>query len=110
MMHLRLEKIIKCDNLNPVIQSFADKETQKIFDGGASRKLPSDILDRAEIKLRQIHNSDTLDQLRIPPSNRLELLKGDRKNFHCIRINSQWRIVFRWESGHAYEVQILDYH
>lgn len=93
-----------------MIQSFADKETQKIFTGGISRKLPSDIQDRAETKLRQIHNCDALDQLRVPPSNRLELLKGDRKNFHSIRINNQWRIVFRWENGHAYDVQILDYH
>ena len=93
-----------------VIQSFSDKEIEKIFHGGTSRKLPGDIQTRAEIKLRQIHNSDILDQLRVPPSNRLEMLSGNLKNFHSIRINNQWRIVFRWENGHAHDVRILDYH
>lgn len=105
-----LDKLSDSIIIFPVIQSFFDKETEKIFHGGSSRKLPTDIQNRAELKLRQINRTLAVEQLRLPISNRLEALKGDRKGFYSIRINSQWRIIFRWENGHAHDVQILDYH
>ena len=93
-----------------MIQSFADKEAAKIWEGGRSRRLPADIQSRAFEKLFMIHSATVVEDLRIPPSNRLELLKGDRKDQFSIRINQQWRICFTFENGNASNVEITDYH
>jgi proteic killer suppression protein len=93
-----------------MIRSFGAKETEKIWNGIRSAKIPPEVQNVGRRKLRMINNSIDINDLRIPPSNRLEKLKGKLKDFHSIRINDQWRIVFRWESGHAQEVEITDYH
>jgi len=93
-----------------MIVSFGSKETEKIWEGERVRKIPLEIQQIGRRKLRMINNSQSVTDLRIPPSNRLERLKGKAKDFHSIRINDQWRIVFIWESNNAYEVEILDYH
>ncbi len=93
-----------------MIQSFADAETEKIFRGFVSRRLPQNLQGVMHRKLVMIHAAAKLEDLRVPPGNRLEALKGDRKGQHSIRVNQQWRICFRWtESGPA-QVGILDYH
>lgn len=93
-----------------MIRSFRCRETEKIWDGQISRRLPRDIQDRALRKLRQLDAALTLDDLRNPPSNHLEALKADRKGYMSIRINGQWRICFCWNDGEATEVEIVDYH
>jgi toxin HigB-1 len=93
-----------------MIRSFKDKATAGIFDGEASRRLPPEIQDRARILLRRIDNAEQLDDLRIPPGNHLEALRGDRAGQHSVRINRQWRICFRWDAGNADDVEITDYH
>ena len=93
-----------------MIKSFRDKETEKIFNRQHSRKLPSDIQQIALRKLRMLNRSQSLQDLRVPPSNRLEKLLGDRKGLYSIRINNQWRICFLWKDGDAYNVEIVDYH
>ena len=93
-----------------MIISFRNKETEKIWNGIVSKKLPREIQEIARRKLRMINNSVDIADLRIPPANRLEKLKGDLKEFYSIRINNQWRIVFKWENGNAFEVEIVDYH
>jgi len=93
-----------------MIRSFADKETSRLFHDGVSKRLPVNIHRVARRKLLQIHAAVELDFLRVPPGNRLELLRGDRKGKYSIRINDQWRICFSWSSGDAYEVEITDYH
>ncbi len=93
-----------------MIRDFADKEAEKIWGGTPSRRLPADIQTVARRKLRMLNNAVTLDDLRVPPANRLEALKGDLKGQHSIRINDQWRICFRWIDGDAHDVQIVDYH
>jgi proteic killer suppression protein len=93
-----------------MIISFADKETAAIFAGYAVRKLPLDMQQTARRKLKQLDAARMIDELLIPPGNRLEALKGDRKGQWSIRINDQWRICFRWEDGNAENVQIVDYH
>jgi proteic killer suppression protein len=93
-----------------MIESFANDETEKLFATGKSRRLPPDILKRALIRLVQLHAAVEIDDLRMPPSNRLEALTGDLQGKWSIRINDRWRLCFRFERGHAYEVEILDYH
>ena len=93
-----------------MIQSFKNKETQKIFERKRSRKLPSDIQQVALRKLRMLNRAETLRDLRVPPANRLERLIGNRQGQHSIRINSQWRICFEWFDGNALNVEIVDYH
>jgi proteic killer suppression protein len=93
-----------------VIKSFASKETEKIFKRQRSRKLPQDIQQIALRKLRMLNRAVTLNDLRVPPANRLEKLSGDREGQHSIRINQQWRICFEWKRGNAYDVEIVDYH
>jgi proteic killer suppression protein len=93
-----------------VIRSFADKEAEKIWAGTQSRRLPPDIQGVARRKLRMLNNASALQDLKIPPANRLEPLRGDRKGQHSIRINDQWRICFRWHDGDAHDVEIVDYH
>jgi proteic killer suppression protein len=93
-----------------VIRNFRDKESEKIFARQLSRKLPADIQGVALRKLRMLNRSQTLQDLRVPPANRLEKLSGDRSGQYSIRINDQWRICFVWQDGDAYEVEIVDYH
>jgi proteic killer suppression protein len=93
-----------------VIKDFGDRETEKIWNGIISRKLPRNIQDRARRKLRMLNNSLTINDLQVPPSNRLERLKGTLKMYHSIRINDQWRIIFKWENENSYDVKIVDYH
>ncbi len=93
-----------------MIKSFACKETEKIWLGKYSRKLPKDIQERALRKLRQLDASISFNDLKLPPSNRLESLSGDRKGQYSIRINQQWRLCFGWENGTAFDVEIVDYH
>lgn len=92
-----------------MIKSFRCEETRKIWEGQASRRLPQDIQQTARRKLRMLNNAQALEELKIPPANCLEALKGDRKGQHSIRINRQWRICFVWEEG-AENVEIVDYH
>ena len=93
-----------------MIKSFRDKETEKVYSREGSNKLPWDIQQTALRKLRMVNNSKSLNDLRIPPANRLEKLAGDREGQFSIRINDQWRICFVWQEGDAYEVEIADYH
>lgn len=93
-----------------MIKSFGDSETETIWEGRASRKLPRDIQDTALRKLRLIHQARVIEDLRIPPGNRLEALRGDLKGQWSIRINDQWRICFIWQNGEASRVSIVDYH
>ena len=93
-----------------MILSFGDKETRELYRTGKSRKLPSDIWRRALRKLEMIDKAETLDDLKVPPGNRLEALKGDRIGYYSIRINEQWRITFKFQNGNALEVKIEDYH
>ena len=93
-----------------MIKSFRDKETEKIFKRYFSRKLPQNIQNIARKKLIILDAVTEIDDLRIPPGNKLEALKGDRKGQHSIRINDQWHICFRWKDGDSYAVEITDYH
>ena len=93
-----------------MIKSIRDPETEKIFRRERSLKLPPDIQQPAYRKLRYLHNTRDLNDLRTPPSNRLEKLKGDRQGQHSIRINDRWRICFIWKANDAYEVVTVDYH
>jgi len=93
-----------------VIIGFACEETERIFNGERSRKLPYDIQNTARRKLEYLHRARKLGDLFAPPGNRLEALKGDRSGQHSIRVNDQWRICFRWLDGNADQVEIADYH
>ena len=93
-----------------MIRSFADKEMERVWNEERSRKLPPDIQDTALRKLQLIEAAERIDDLRVPPGNRLEPLKGNRKGQWSIRINGQWRICFVWSDGHAEKVEICDYH
>ena len=93
-----------------MIISFSNKETEKVWAGERVKKLPNEIQEIGRRKLRMLNNSQHLNDLMIPPSNKLEKLKGSLKEFYSIRINGQWRIMFKWENGNSFEVQIIDYH
>ena len=93
-----------------MILSFKDDETQKIFDRQRSSRLDQNMQRVAYRKLRMLHHSKTLNDLRAPPSNRLEKLKGNREGQYSIRVNDQYRICFEWRDGDAYRVEIVDYH
>lgn len=93
-----------------MILSFGSKDTEKIWEGEFVRKWPKEFQEIARRKLRMLNNSQNLTDLKIPPSNKLEKLKGNLKDFYSIRINDQWRIVFKWISGNSTEVEIVDYH
>lgn len=93
-----------------MIKSFKCRETEKIWNGLKSRAFPGDIQDRALRKLRQLDASQALDDLKNPPGNRLEILKGNRIGQMSIRINDQWRICFIWQDSEAHDVEIVDYH
>ncbi|MCB2067821.1 MAG: type II toxin-antitoxin system RelE/ParE family toxin [Erythrobacter sp.] len=93
-----------------MIVTIADKETERVWKGRRSRKLPPDIQDRAALKLAMIDAAEMLDDLKLPPSNHLHELHRDRAGQHSVSINRQWRICFRWKNGNAYDVEIVDYH
>ena len=93
-----------------MIISFGEKQTEKIWRGIRVKELPNNIQLTGRRKLRMLNNSQNSGDLRIPPSNRLEKLSGKLKEFYSIRINDQWRIIFKWNNGNAYEVEITDYH
>jgi proteic killer suppression protein len=93
-----------------VILNFACAETAKIFRAELSRRFPRDIQRNARRKLLALHAATDLRHMAVPPGNRLEALKGNRKGQHSIRVNDQWRICFRWREGNACEVEIVDYH
>ncbi len=93
-----------------MIKSFAQRETELVWQGTVSRRLPPMIQRVARRKLRMLNNAQNLGDLRIPPNNRLEALRGGRKGQHSIRINDQWRLCFRWVGGNAHDVEIVDYH
>jgi len=93
-----------------VITTFHDSETEKVWRGEFSRRLPNQIQATARRKLRMLNNARALDDLRIPPANRLERLSGDRDGQWSIRINDQWRVCFAWADGNAEQVEICDYH
>ncbi|WP_297692071.1 type II toxin-antitoxin system RelE/ParE family toxin [uncultured Eudoraea sp.] len=93
-----------------MLTSFGTKDTERIWQGYRVTNLPGTIQQLGRRKLRMLHNAQDLNDLRIPPSNRLEKLRGKYKGFYSIRINRQWRIIFKWHKGNASEVQIIDYH
>ena len=93
-----------------MIVSFGSKETQMIWQGERVKKLPLEIQKIGRRKFRMLNNSQDLNDLKIPPSNKLEKLKGALKDYYSIRINDQWRIVFRWKENNSHEVKIVDYH
>jgi toxin HigB-1 len=93
-----------------VIKTFADKRTQELFVTGKVARLPADLARRAARKLEYVHLATRLDDLLVPPGNRLHALKGDRKGQHAIAVNDQWRVCFRFVDGDAYDVEFCDYH
>ncbi|MDP3638974.1 MAG: type II toxin-antitoxin system RelE/ParE family toxin [Azonexus sp.] len=93
-----------------MIRNFADKETENLFSTGKSRRLPQDILRRAVMRLTQLDAAMAVEDLRLPPSNRLEALSGDRQGQWSIRINDRWRLCFLFANGNAGDVEIVDYH
>jgi proteic killer suppression protein len=93
-----------------MIVSFGDKTTQKIWEGERVKGFATDIQETTRRKLRMLNNSIDLKDLMIPPSNKLEKLKGNLKDFFSIRVNDQWRIIFKWENGNAHNVELIDYH
>jgi proteic killer suppression protein len=93
-----------------MIISFGSKQTEQIWNGIRVKKMPLDIQNIGRRKLRMLNNSQDMMDLRVPPSNRLEKLTGDLNGFYSIRINNQWRIIFKWDNGNASEVEIIDYH
>lgn len=93
-----------------MIISFGNSETEQVWLGNRVKKLPVEIQNIGRRKLRMINNAADIADLRIPPANRLEKLSGKLKDFYSIRINDQWRIIFKWNSGNASEVEIIDYH
>jgi proteic killer suppression protein len=92
-----------------LIQSFGDKRTERLFDDNVAKEFQG-FAARAKRKLESVNAASRLEDLRVPPSNRLEKLRGDRQGFHSIRINDQWRVVFCWVENNAHEVSIVDYH
>jgi proteic killer suppression protein len=105
-----LTRVTVIVTLGPAIKSFASRDTETLFRGRFSRRLPGDLQRRALRKLSSVHAAVALGELRRIPGNRLEKLKGARSGQHSVRINDQWRICFVWQDGDAYEVKIVDYH
>jgi proteic killer suppression protein len=93
-----------------MIRSFASTETERFFATGKSRRLPTEILKRAAMRLTQLNAATSVEDLRFPPSNRLEALKGDRKGQGSVRVDNQWRLCFSFADGDAFDVEIVDYH
>ena len=105
-LYLSLALVSYCDRM---IKSFGSKEAERIWNGIRSIKLPNEIQHVGRRKLRMLNNSGSIMEIRIPPSNRLEKLTGNLKDYHSIRINDQWRIKFKWHNGHSFDVEIIDY-
>ena len=101
---------IRCVIDNTMIESFANRQTHQLFEGIAVKRMDGSLQKQALRRLIYLHAAISLDDLRVPPSIRLEALQGDRKGFYSIRVNDQWRIVFKWQDGKAYEVEFVDYH
>ena len=93
-----------------MIASFRDRETERLWSSGVSRRLPVDLQRRAFKKLAILHAAVALDNLKVPPGNQLEALRGDRTGQHSIRVNDQYRICFEWRDGNAFQIEIVDYH
>ena len=93
-----------------MIVSFGNKDTEKVWSGERVKRLPGEIQEVGRRKLRMLNNSQNITDLTIPPANKLEKLKGKMRDFYSIRINDQWRIIFKWDNGNAYEAEIIDYH
>jgi proteic killer suppression protein len=93
-----------------MIKTFGDKESEKILNRIRAKILPNEIQDVLRRKLRMLNNAQDVNDLRIPPANRLEKLKGNLEDYYSIRINNQWRIIFQWLNNDAYDVKIIDYH
>ena len=93
-----------------MIQTFADRDTERFYTTGKSRRLPTEIRKRAAMRLVQLNAATRIEDLRLPPSNRLEQLRGDRAGQWSMRINDQWRVCFRFKNGDAFDVEIVDYH
>ena len=93
-----------------MIRSFADRESESLFRTGKSRRFPPDILRRAMLRLNQLEHATLVDDMRFPPSNRLESLRGDKDGLWSTRVNNQWRVCFRFVDGEVFEVEIVDYH
>ena len=93
-----------------MIKTFADRHTRDLFTTGSAKRFPADVAGRAVRKLEYVDLATSLDDLKVPPSNRLHALKGDRQGQHAIAVNSQWRICFRFVDGDAYDVEFTDYH
>jgi len=93
-----------------MITSFGSKETRKIWEGERIKSLTNDLQEVARRKLRMLNSSQNILDLQVPPSNRLEKLKGNLREYYSIRVNDQWRIIFKWEKGNASKVEIIDYH
>jgi proteic killer suppression protein len=93
-----------------MLTSFGDKETRKIWEGEKVRGISKELQEKARRKLRMLNNSQDINDLQIPPSNRLEKLKGALKDYYSIRVNDQWRIIFKWQNGRAVQVRLIDYH
>jgi len=107
---ITLDVITRSGYHDPMIQSFRDKETERLFSRKGSRKLPEAVQRIALRKLAILDAADSLKDLALPPGNRLEKLSGNRAGQHSIRINDQWRVCFRWTNGDAHDVEIVDYH
>ena len=93
-----------------MILSFGSRDTLKIWDGERVKKIPNEIQEIGRRKLRMLNNSQNIADLQIPPSNKLEKLNGNLKEFYSIRVNNQWRLIFKWHNGNASNVEIIDYH
>lgn len=93
-----------------MIKSFADKRTESLFADGAAKRVPVDVAARAVRKLDMLDAAASIDDLRVPPGNRLHALKGDREGQHAVSVDDQWRICFRFEGEHVYDVEFCDYH
>ena len=113
---MRRRELVTLDSTNvtryhrTVIKSFRGRETETVWRREYSKRIPREIQERALMKLQQLNAAGDLRDLSIPSSNKLETLKGDRKGEYSIRINKQWRVCFRWRDGHAFDVEIVDYH
>jgi proteic killer suppression protein len=106
--HLDVPKLVVY--ASAVVQTFADRETKRFYTTGRSRRLPAELRRRASMRLLQLNAATRVEDLRLPPSNRLEPLHGDRAGQWSVRINDQWRLCFRFERGDAFDVEITDYH
>ena len=105
-----MTKCYHIDSIVIVIRNFKDSETKKLFDGNLSKKFPHEIRKRAQSKLRQLDSAKSLDDLKLPPSNRLHYLKDDREGQFSIAIDMKYRICFKFENENAFDVEIVDYH